>query len=333
MGSDPNSKNIDMNIFLKSWLKLLIRWGIGLIALLLLFFFVDVHELLKQLRNVHIGYFAIAMALSVFGMQIVRAVMIKKILKLYKVSTSLLLIYWTNLSSAIYGFVTPGELGAVVWRIALLGKSEKQYLEAGSALIVVRWLTLGSAILIGFIAALTDDMFTSKKFLLILILGLCVFISVSVIFLFFSQLFIKIFSGIKWIPHSIFIKLIKLAESTKNLRCIGVFAWLKLMVILFVFHVLGIWMYWILLLATDINIPIISLIWIRSVLVCLRILPISIGGLGVREISLAFLLAPFGVSKEAAIKYGLTSFAMQVVMALLATIIQLLPQPKLQKCI
>ena len=56
-------------------------------------------------------------------------------------------------------------------------------------------------------------------------------------------------------------------------------------------------------------VPLVSMGWIRSVVVLLTVLPISIGGLGVREGALVFTLHAFGVPAHDALALSILVFA------------------------
>jgi uncharacterized membrane protein YbhN (UPF0104 family) len=53
------------------------------------------------------------------------------------------------------------------------------------------------------------------------------------------------------------------------------------------------------------------------------VLPISIGGLGVREAGFAFFLASYGVDFEVAVAYGLLAFVLQTAIGLIGAAIEL----------
>jgi len=60
------------------------------------------------------------------------------------------------------------------------------------------------------------------------------------------------------------------------------------------------------------EVPWTTMVWVRSVVVLLTILPVSIGGLGVREGALLFLLRPFGVAAHDALALSLLVFAVTI---------------------
>lgn len=59
----------------------------------------------------------------------------------------------------------------------------------------------------------------------------------------------------------------------------------------------------------DLSVPAVSMAWIRSVSVMIAVMPISIGGLGVRETVLVYIMQTFGVAAPDAIALSLLVFA------------------------
>ena len=63
--------------------------------------------------------------------------------------------------------------------------------------------------------------------------------------------------------------------------------------------------------------------WMRTVVVLLMMLPISVGGFGLREGSLVVLLAPFGVAASGAVSLSLVMFASAVFFGALGGLVEL----------
>jgi uncharacterized protein (TIRG00374 family) len=80
---------------------------------------------------------------------------------------------------------------------------------------------------------------------------------------------------------------------------------------------------YVLFLAMGGNLDFSEIAWARSAVWLITVLPISIGGLGVREAGLAYLLADFGVEFELAVAYGFLSFILQTAIGLLGAVVEL----------
>ncbi len=75
--------------------------------------------------------------------------------------------------------------------------------------------------------------------------------------------------------------------------------------------------------ATNVVVPIRTLVWIAGVLYVLGRLPISIGNLGVREVTLVGLLPIYGVDKSAALLMSMTIFLAMIFRAILGALCQI----------
>ena len=75
--------------------------------------------------------------------------------------------------------------------------------------------------------------------------------------------------------------------------------------------------------ALGLQIPWLVFGWIRTVVVLLLMLPLSVGGFGLREGSLVVLLAPFGVAASGAVALSLVMFATVLLFGLLGGLVEL----------
>jgi uncharacterized membrane protein YbhN (UPF0104 family) len=67
----------------------------------------------------------------------------------------------------------------------------------------------------------------------------------------------------------------------------------------------------------DLDLTLAAVIWARSLVAILTMLPISFAGLGVREAGFVLLLQPYGIAPAAALALSLSAFALAVLMALI----------------
>lgn len=74
--------------------------------------------------------------------------------------------------------------------------------------------------------------------------------------------------------------------------------------------------------ALGLAVPWLALVWIKALLGLLRQLPVTIGGLGLRETAFVVLLAPFGVAPEQAFALGLVAFTGNLAYALVGLVCQ-----------
>lgn len=88
-------------------------------------------------------------------------------------------------------------------------------------------------------------------------------------------------------------------------------------------HLLGIVAYVWLARAISIELTWLDVGWVRTVLVLVMMLPVSIAGFGLREGSLVVLLAPLGVPAPEAVAFSLLIFALSVIFGLLGGLLEL----------
>lgn len=79
-------------------------------------------------------------------------------------------------------------------------------------------------------------------------------------------------------------------------------------------QLLGILIYYLLAISLGINIPFIRMGWIRSAVVMITMVPVSISGLGVREGALLFLLNPYGVVGEESLALSFLIFGITLLL-------------------
>lgn len=104
----------------------------------------------------------------------------------------------------------------------------------------------------------------------------------------------------------------RLKNSVKNLSTLGnvTLTSLTFMIIMSVIaQLISVIIYYLLLLSIDVKVPLLALGWIRSVVILVTMIPISISGLGLRESSFILLLSAFGVSDNQAFAYSIIVFA------------------------
>jgi hypothetical protein len=75
---------------------------------------------------------------------------------------------------------------------------------------------------------------------------------------------------------------------------------------------MGIVLFYIVALAVNVHLSILAIGWIRSLLTILQLLPFSIAGLGLREVSVVMLLREYGIIEPLALTFSLAIFGLMV---------------------
>ena len=82
-------------------------------------------------------------------------------------------------------------------------------------------------------------------------------------------------------------------------------------------HVLGVVLYYLLALTINMHLSILVIGWVRSLVGILQLIPFSVAGLGVREVSVVLLLRQYGISESQALTFSLAIFGVMVMSGLM----------------
>jgi glycosyltransferase 2 family protein len=78
-------------------------------------------------------------------------------------------------------------------------------------------------------------------------------------------------------------------------------------------HLVGIVCYWLIAQSLDMELSLLVIAWIRSGMMLVTLLPVTIAGLGVREVAALMLLQHYGVESDIAVAFSMLVFAATVV--------------------
>ncbi len=224
-----------------------------------------------------------------------------------------------NLISSLYSLVLPGNLvagGAALWY--KLSRPAGQRIEALGLLIYFRLVNTLTLVGIGLVGVWFDPLLRLPGVRAVV---LAMFAGVVLLLLpFFSPAVGSRIEGVgrhlsrrgllpRWIQdkgQTIW----KLLTSFQEVRKRTIVLVLALSLLS---HVLGILYLYLLAVAVDIHLSMFVVAWIRTLLGIIHMIPISIAGLGVREISLVVLLRNYGISGAQALTLSLALFSMTIV--------------------
>lgn len=227
-------------------------------------------------------------------------------------------IFVVNLVTKFYSLFLPGTLagGAVRWyQFKIAGVAAA---DALAAIVFNRifetLLLVGSGLL--FLAADTNRISASTSLIAIAILSLLLLTAFYSLFdPRFHALLLRVQQRLKldgvWKR-----KLDKLLSSLARYNKLGISFQLKLLTIGVARQLIGIFSIYIFALAVDIDISFYTLAWVRSVFTLLVMLPISISGLGVRELTFISILTQYGVPPGSCLMLSLILFSRNLVFAI-----------------
>jgi len=215
-----------------------------------------------------------------------------------------------NLSTLFYGLFLPGgNLTGGVIKFYKLSRKDNKLSEALVALALDRVFATVALCVVGlffWMLSIPEDsnlIVLSMIFILLGLTGFCILI-----------FFDRDHRVIKWLlslTNKVYLspKLNRFVESLSSLGRIPLRSLIFMIIISIISQLLNVLVFYLLLKSIDLNVPFVSIGWIRSVVVLVTMIPISISGMGLREGSFMLLLGAFGVSDNSAFAYSIIVFA------------------------
>jgi hypothetical protein len=298
----------------------------GLLAVI--FRYVPLEEVATQFTHVQTTPLMAALTVTVLG-RVVSAVQFKYLTDIQHMRVSLSRIFYINTVTAFYQLFLPGYISGGAIRWYKLAESADNADKALSAILVARLFDS----LVAFIWMLT--LFAADT--------VAWGSGVSAAMKLFAGVLIAVAlagSGVKYLQRlGAFLHRrvagIDCERSGKVAGAIGGaarlllnFNWLTTpqvaatVLLLSVYHFLGALAWFYLAMGLDIDIPLLSLIWIRIVIYLAMLIPITFSGLGVREGLLVVLLAPLGIDAGSAVAFALLLLCLSIAVGVLGGVVE-----------
>jgi uncharacterized protein (TIRG00374 family) len=307
-----------VTIFRSKWVNWFVRIAVTLTLLVLILTQVDLSRVFSTLKEIDPFQLIPLIGLS-FGIRFMWAWQMSLGLTPLQIEFSVLKLFKVLLISGFYSLVLPGGMvaGGVASLYKLTGKNSRA-VEAGALLVYFRMVNTLMVFAIGLFGMAFDQRLGQPALrqglgiiLVFCILGFLPLLSVRVAN-FFDPL-------LKWVldrvglmnkPKQLIISLWQSLTAMSRLPKRTVFF---AFVLAFSAHIMGIVIYWLISSILDLELSIFTLGWIVTFLTVVQLLPLSIGGLGVREVSLVYLLKNYGTQEPQALAFSLILFSLVVV--------------------
>jgi glycosyltransferase 2 family protein len=291
----------------------------GLAILIAIFTLIPFSEVAAALAAVDLRYVALAI-LILTASRYATAARIKILTDRNGMGLSTRTILEINTIAAFYTMFLPGELagGAVRWY--KMSRPNRKRAEAFAAIVFARLIDTAGLFLVGLAFWLLDDPPVDGGPLALLAALAVVILSALILISLDEGLTRRLLETLALLPQVAPVrfacaKLQKVAIAIGDYRKLSPVAFLALAILTLGRHVLAGLALYCYALALDINVPLVALVWIRCLISLLVMLPLTVGGLGVREISLMFLLGLYGVSRVDAVALALLILIMRVLFA------------------
>jgi len=306
----------------RPWVVWLLRLAFSGLLLTLLFTQIDLGSVFAALNLVDPQWFAAVLALY-FAMTYCYACQMSLLLQHLCIRFTNLRLFAIVLISTFYSLILPGSVvagGAVTWY--KLSRSNRRRAEVGALLIYLRLIDTLVLLGIGLAGVWFDPHFSSSRFRAVVAAMFA-----GVVLLSSPFFFPAVTRRMEQLGQPLVDRL-SLPQPIRNKagavwRALKAFQALEKRTIAMVFglslasHMLGVVLFYLLALMINMHLFILVIGWVRSLVGILQLIPFSVAGLGVREVSVVLLLREYGISEAQALTFSLAIFSVMVVSALM----------------
>jgi len=230
-----------------------------------------------------------------------------------------------NFSIQFYNLFLPGTLagGAVRWY--KFAQDSTKGAEALAAIILNRLINMFSMAGLAIIAWAMEKKVTGFDFFGGALVFLCLTLGTCYILLFnrtVCSFFVRTFEQkkVSFFPLWAQEKLLKLVYAAAEFQNLSIKSHLCMMVYALTRHLLGALNYWLLAQSVDIHVSFISICWFRAFILYVALLPISVSGIGVRDVMNIFLLSLYHVPPSQAVALSFLMLARNLLWGLIGGI-------------
>jgi len=288
----------------------ILRFAIAIVIIIFLLTKIGIADVINSVLSAKLHYVIPAIIIT-FLSWIVASYRLKFFSNMHGLAISTFQAFEINLSTLFYGLFLPGEnlTGGVIKFYKLSRKDNKQS-EALVALVLDRVFATLALCVVGlffWMLSVPDDSKLLVLSMIFILLGLAFFC-----LLIFFDTDHRVIKWLLSLANKVYAspKLNRFVESLSGLGRIPLVSLIFMTVISIASQLLNVLVFFLLLKSIDLDVPFVSIGWIRSVVVLITMIPISISGMGLREVSFLVLLGAFGVSDNSAFAYSIIVFAL-----------------------
>lgn len=295
-------------------LRFTLRFIIALGIITYLFYKIPFSEVLKSLNSVK-PFHMISPFLITLLMYLVASYKLKVFTEKQGIQLSTHKAFEINLATAFYRLFLPGgNMAGGVIRFFKLTSHNKKGMEALVSLAYDRIVATIALCIVGisfwYIHFPSDSAYLALS-MAFLLSGLVLFNIIV-----FYERTTTLATKITEVLHLTFFSSVveKFSEIVKRFKSFSSGSIIFIFALSIISQLLGVLVYYLLAKSLNIGISFLAMGWIRSVVVLITMIPISIAGLGLREGALIILLRSYGIRDEDALAFSLLIFSVTVLL-------------------
>ncbi|MGZ8399176.1 MAG: lysylphosphatidylglycerol synthase transmembrane domain-containing protein [Gemmatimonadales bacterium] len=288
----------------RNW-RWLLKAAVSAGLLLLIFRSVPFTAIWSSLRQAHAWHVAAGLTLAV-PMTMIAAIRLQLLLSSIGVAVPLAQVLRINLTSSFYSLVLPGFLSTGVLRWYRLNRAGSPGAHTFAVLLLSRLIETTIVVVSGLTFWLLEGMPGDERVMVPLFAALLLGLGSAYLIGFnrtaAERVRISLTSGrAAWLSASVREPLLAVVDAIRDLGHPLARRRLTVVGLSLVGHLLGILLFLFFARGLDIDLTLSAAGYARSMLLVAGMLPLSIGGFGVREGGMILLLRPYGVAPERAV--------------------------------
>ncbi len=304
--------------------RLLLRIGVSLGVLFLVFRAVPLAEIFASLRGLHpwlaAGGFALALCMVYLA-----AIQTRILARNQGLTLSVGQIFRISFITNFYGLFLPGTLAGGAIRWYKFTREEKKPAAALTTVVSARLLNTTIAVFVGIACWSLDESARNNP-----ALGAGLVVVLATLALVCWLLFhgagaraIAAYRGTRsHLPRTVRGAILRVLRSATKFRRLSASHVSAIVGLLLLYHLLGIVSLLLYARALDIELGVVSLGWVRTYVILITLVPVSISGLGVREGGLIYMLHAYGVSPALAVALSFVLFLMRLAVGAVGGILE-----------
>lgn len=305
-----------------------VRVAIAFLVLGICVYLLDFSAILTALRSVPVTHLILSLAVAILGGMVIPALITRNALTISSIQIPLHTLVQINLAMRFYILVLP--------RAVVMGMRWLRYRRAGTgadAAALVAFERVVQLLIISIAASvlLTLDMqrlgtegtviwAAASVLALALAIIFGIFVSTSISSIFY-RLIVRHAERLAGPVRQRVLKLWSAVEAFQALSRLHHVVVLALSAVSFILFILSAY---VVVLGMELEIGLLTLTWVRSLVFILTLIPITVGGIGVREAAFVVLLGLYGVAAESAFALAIALFGVQLAIGAIGAITELL---------
>ncbi len=294
-------------------LKTTARYVFSAVVFALILYLFGANDVLATIKGANIASVIVALGLAL-GAQVFASIRLRHLLAMQDISLRFRQVFFIGLSAVFYGLVIPGgTVAAFVARFVQLSKAGSIE-RIGAALVVDRVMATVTLLAIGAGTIAFDQ--ADPLWAGIIVAGI---VGSAGAFLFMKP-------AVAWLESRLDgmecdetagkwrVLWMRISRALLNYSSVGRADVMRVIAASLTTHLFGCFMFYAIAIGVGLDISFLTICWIRTGMILSTMIPVSVAGLGLRELTAVGLMVPRGFGQAQAVGYAILIFLVRPVM-------------------